>query len=102
MVCWMVPLMATVTCFIGRKASCSGGAHSFWLNIMLLGGALFGAIDHLWNSEMFLIGANWAMDLALGGAITVGITATWGAIVFKPRIADSMRHLSHQLGIFRG
>ena len=66
MVCWIVPLTATLIGFFGRKSFNWKGARSFWLNIMLLGGAIFGAIDHLWNGELFLIGTNWAMDLALG------------------------------------
>ncbi|MBL7160234.1 MAG: hypothetical protein ISS93_00065 [Candidatus Aenigmarchaeota archaeon] len=101
MVCWAVPLIATVVGFVARKASRRGGVHGFWLNIMLLGGALFGAIDHLWYGELFIITANWGMDLALGGAITAGITAGWGAIVFKPQISGSLKQLSYCLGIFR-
>ncbi|MBU0530205.1 MAG: hypothetical protein KKC05_00890 [Nanoarchaeota archaeon] len=101
MVCWAVPLIATVFSLIGRKASHNEGVHGFWLSIMLLGGALFGMVDHLWYGELFIIGANWAMDLALGGLITTGITAGWGAIVLKPRIIDSMRHLSNQIGILK-
>lgn len=93
--------MATVIGFVGRKASRREDAHSFWLNIMLLGGALFGAIDHFWNGELFLIGTNWIMDLTLGGAITGGIVASWGVIVFKPKIAYSIHHLSYRLGILK-
>lgn len=97
MVCWAVPLIATVISFTGRKVFHKEGAHSFWLNIMLLGGAIFGAIDHLWYGELFLLGTNWAMDLALGGMITGGITAGWGVIVLKPKILNVMNHLSYQL-----
>jgi hypothetical protein len=98
MVCYIVPLIAAVLSFIGRRASHKDGAHAFWLNIMFLGGTLFGVIDHLWHGELFLIGTGWFMDLALGGVITAGITAGWGVIVLKPRIADSL----HNLGIFLG
>lgn len=101
MVCWVVPLIATIIGFVGRKVSHRESIHSFWLNIMLLSGALFGAIDHFWNGELFLIGTNWVMDLALGGVITGGITASWGVIIFKPKITDSLRHLSHQLGVLK-
>ncbi|MFC2142976.1 hypothetical protein ACFLQN_01100 [Candidatus Aenigmatarchaeota archaeon] len=101
MVCWIIPLIATMVGFIGRKVSHKKNLHGFWLNIMLLGGALFGAIDHLWYGELFLINANWLTDLALGGIITGGITTSWGIIVFKPKITDSLKHLSYQLGILR-
>jgi len=101
MVCYIIPLIATVIGFIGRKVFHKEDAHSFWLNIMLFGGAFFGAIDHFWHGELFLISTNWVMDLALGGVITGGIVASWGVIVFKPKITDSLRHLSYQLGILK-
>ncbi len=101
MVCYIVPLVATLLAFIGRRASHNHGHHSLWLNIMLLGGALFGGIDHLWNAELFLISSSWAWDLALGGAITLGITAGWGVIVFKTRIAESMHRFNCRLGILK-
>ncbi|MFH1978009.1 MAG: hypothetical protein ABIJ92_01660 [Candidatus Aenigmatarchaeota archaeon] len=86
MVCFIVPLIATIIGFTGRKVFNKKGSHGFWLNIMLLGGAVFGGIDHLWNGELFIIGTNWLMDLALGGAITGGIVASWGIISFKDKI----------------
>lgn len=101
MVCYIVPLMATLLAFTGRRASHSSGLNGFYLNIMLLGGALFGLVDHAWSGELFLLGANWASDLALGGAITLGITAGWGIIVFKTRIAESMHRLNCRLGILK-
>ncbi len=101
MACWTVPLIATLLTYIGRHTSHSKDIHGFWLNIMLLGGTVFGVIDHLWYGELFIIGANWAMDLALGGAITAGITACCGAITFKTRITDLMRNLGCRAGILR-
>ncbi len=101
MVCYIVPLVATLIGFTSRKASHNRGVQGFWLNIMLFGGALFGLVDHFWHGELFLIGANWASDLALGGAITLGITAGWGVIVFKSRIAESMHRFNCRLGILK-
>lgn len=101
MVCYIIPLTATLISFFGRKAFHKKDAHGFWLNIMLLGGAVFGGIDHLWNGELLLISSNWAMDLALGGVITVGITASWGVIVFRPKIYDSLNRLSNRLGFLK-
>ena len=101
MVCYIIPLIATLLAFGGRRASRSQGAQGFWLNIMFLGGGLFGFMDHLWNGELLLIGANWAWDLALGGVITLGITGAWGLIVFKTRIAQSMHRFSFRLGFLK-
>lgn len=99
MVCYIIPLIAAVFSLIGRKVFHIEGTHAFWLNIMLLGGALFGAIDHFWHGELFLISTNWVMDLTLGGVITGGITASWGIIIFKPKITESIHHLGYILGI---
>jgi len=98
MVCWVVPLTAAIAGLIRRKASHSKGARSFWLNIMLLGGAVFGMVDHAWNGELFMIGANWMSDIALGMTITAGITASWAFIAFKPEIASMTRHVRVKLG----
>ena len=101
MVCWIVPLIATLVGFVGRKATNSNSTQGFWLNIMLFAGTLFVGIDHLWNGELFIISANWVMDLALGGVITGGIFASWGIIVSKPRITNSLKHLRYSLGIMK-
>jgi hypothetical protein len=81
MVCYIVPLAATLSTFIGRKMTGRRGVQSFWLSIMLLGGAVFGLVDHAFNGELFMISSNVGADLALGGMITAGITATWGGLV---------------------
>ena len=101
MVCYIVPLMAALFAFIGRRASHNTGRHPFWLNIMLLGGAVFGLTDHFWHGELFLITPAWAMDLALGGAITAGIGLAWGFISFRSRITSSMHQLTSRLGILK-
>jgi hypothetical protein len=101
MVCYIVPLAATLAGIMGRKALKKEGSHGFWLNLMLLGGALFGVIDHFWNGELFLIGTNWVADIALGGTITAGILASWGVIVYKERLSEPFRFLTRVTGIFR-
>ncbi|MDI6826531.1 MAG: hypothetical protein QMD36_05115 [Candidatus Aenigmarchaeota archaeon] len=96
MVCWVVPtLAATIEFLRGRKSK----IHKNSLNLMFLGGALFGIIDHLWNGELFLISENWVMDLALGFTITGGIIGSWFMIISTPKITDLMRRLSSRLGI---
>jgi len=98
MVCWIVPTAATIIEFLRERKNKS---HKNSLNLMFLGGALFGMIDHLWNGELFLISKNWMMDLALGFTITGGIIGSWFMINSAPKIIDSMHRLSYRLGIFR-
>lgn len=99
MVCYIVPLAATLMGVAGRRALSKHDAHSLWLNIMLLGGSLFGLIDHAWNAELFLFGANWMFDLALGGTITLGIFACWGLVVYHGSLMNEMRMLSRRIGL---
>ena len=101
MVCYAVPLIATLLLLFGRKAKSGSGNHGFWLNIMMLGGALFGLIDHAWHGELFLISANWTADLALGGFITLGITAGWGFLVLSPKINHSLNGMACRLGFLK-
>ena len=99
MVCYIVPTIATIIQFIrGRNKK---DKRNNWLNLMFLGGAVFGIIDHLWNGELFLISANWIMDLALGFAITGGIIGSWGVVISAPKITDSLRRFSYRLGILK-
>ncbi|NIP40175.1 MAG: hypothetical protein GTN39_01495, partial [Candidatus Aenigmarchaeota archaeon] len=70
-------------------------------NLLLLGGSLFGIIDHFWNGELFLLGPNLLADLSLGATITGGIFATWGVIVFREKITDSFRLLGRRTGIYK-
>jgi len=94
MVCWVVPLMTMLIVSSIRKLFHKRDDHTFWLNIMLLGGTVFGLIDHIWNGELFLIGSNWMMDLALGSVITGGIGACWCVIIFKPQLNDILKNLN--------
>jgi hypothetical protein len=91
MVCYTVLLGATAVTYLARKFSGKKYAQGFWLNIMLLGGALFGVIDHAWHGELFLLGPSLGTDLALGGVITGGIFAGWGTIVYKERLTELLR-----------
>jgi len=100
MVCYAVPLIATVLLLAGRKATGWQAANGFWLNIMMMGGAVFGLIDHFWHGEIFLISAGWMTDLALGGFITAGITACWGFVVLSSRLSQSSQ-ISGRIGILK-
>jgi hypothetical protein len=46
----------------------------------LVGGAIFGVVDHWWNGELFFIGENALMDITLGITITIAIVAIWAVI----------------------
>ena len=83
MVCYVIPTIAAIIHYGLRKkvSNWKNNTHIWWLNIMLLGGATFGVVDHLWNGELFLIGENIIMDLMLGIAITMSIFVVWTIIV---------------------
>ncbi len=99
MVCYAVPLVATVITYLGRRVKHRKDVNFFWLNLMFLGGALFGGIDHLWNGELFLMGPNFMMDIALGFTITGGIIASWSLIIYKERLTNLL--FSNKVGILR-
>jgi len=83
MVCYTVPMVAAVVHYVTRRniISWKTRVHQFWLGLLLLGGAIFGIIDHLWNGELFLIRENIVSDLLLGVAITISIFVIWVIIV---------------------
>jgi len=82
MACYIVPIVAAVSVFVLRKFwEKEHNIHSYWLNIMLFGGATFGFVDHLWNGELFLIGENILMDISLGLAITITMVIIWAVMV---------------------
>jgi hypothetical protein len=54
--------------------------HHLWLSLLLVGGAIFGVVDHWWNGELFFIGENALMDITLGITITIAIVAIWAVI----------------------
>lgn len=97
MVCYTIPLAAAaissiVWGFRGR------GPAGWWLNLLLYGGALFGAVDHLWHGELFLISETWKMDLLLGFTITAAIFGGWGLTL---GIAKINPNLGYRMGILR-
>lgn len=100
MVCYIIPTTAALIEYI-RNRKIKQKPHKNWLNLMFLGGALFGIIDHLWNGELFLISANWVSDLTLGFTITAGIIGSWGLIVSMPKINNSIRNINNRLGILK-
>ncbi|RLI65863.1 MAG: hypothetical protein DRO67_02045 [Candidatus Asgardarchaeum californiense] len=89
MVCYAVPATAAIVHYI-MKRNIKGwkeDVHQLWLNLLLIGGAIFGVVDHLWNGELFIIGENVLLDLMLGVTITTIIVLVWEALVVLDRTA---------------
>ncbi|MFH0731712.1 MAG: hypothetical protein V2A72_02170 [Candidatus Omnitrophota bacterium] len=86
--CYAAPLAgAIVTTIAWGKTK---DVKTWWLMLMLYGGALFGLIDHLWNGELFLISENIASDLLLGATITAAILIVWKATVFLSKRSPTL------------
>ena len=53
--CYIVPVVAAIIHYFFRKKipSWKNNTHHDWLNLLFIGGAIFGVIDHLWNGELF-------------------------------------------------
>ncbi len=83
MVCYAVPTVAAIIHYATRKniSSWKTSTHQLWLTLLLLGSAIFGVVDHLWNGELFLIGENLGFDLLLGVVITIVTIAIWSILV---------------------
>lgn len=83
MACYTIPLIAAVVHY-GLRMKVTGlkvNRHHLWLNLLFVGGAIFGLVDHLWNGELLLISENLLLDLMLGVTITAVILITWALIV---------------------
>lgn len=77
--CYAVPVVgAVVTSVVWSKTK---DVKVWWLNLLFLGGAFFGVIDHWWNGELFLISENIVKDLMLGVVISAVILLSWGIMV---------------------
>jgi hypothetical protein len=57
----------------------------WWLNLMFLGGALFGVIDHIWNGELFT-SQNIIKDMSLGVIISLSILVSWLIIMALSKV----------------
>ena len=97
MVCYAIPLVAAIISSVVWGAQRKGPA-GWWLNLLLYGGAIFGAVDHLWHGELFLIGGAPLMDLLLGAAITAVLFTGWGITLGIVKIYPE---LGHRMGILR-
>jgi len=100
MTCYAIPTTAAIIHFFLRKKipSWNSSKYHLWLNQLLLGGTLFGVIDHWWNGELFLMGENIVSDLMLGIVITVAIFLVAGfmVVVDKLRMKSKFVYASKQ------
>lgn len=86
--CYTIPLAAAIiTTILWRRRK---QPKTWWLNLMLYGGALFGIVDHLWHGELFLISESAASDLSLGCVITATVFACWGIILALSKVSSSL------------
>lgn len=83
MVCYVVPTAVAIIHGIMRKnkTSLKNNVHHLWLNLLLVGAAIFGMVDHWWNGELFFIGGNIYMDILLGVVITTAVFIIWKVFV---------------------
>jgi len=80
-ICYVIPTVSALLVGVIRRYKWKSEPESGWLNLLLLGAAIFGVVDHLWNGELFLIGPNLWKDIALGVVITLATFGFWGIIV---------------------
>ncbi len=92
--CFIVPTVAAIVHkgLKSRFPSWKEDRYHSWLTKLLAGGAIFGLVDHAWNGELFMIGENFLVDLALGVTITLTIFAVWGAMVIADRAKVRAEH----------
>ncbi len=80
--CYAVPALAFLVHKVLQKKKPSLQTTSQnRLSLLLLGGTVFGLIDHAWNGELLFRGENLLLDLLLGFVITVAIIAVWGVML---------------------
>lgn len=84
--CYTVPAVSAIMHFIARKKNPELGKDERHktLNLMFLGGAIFGVVDHAWNRELLSFSFQ---DVMLGFVITLSIIATWGLMVTYEKLS---------------
>jgi hypothetical protein len=98
MVCYVVPTIGALAVYLFRtlRTGWRKNTHLYWLNILLVGGSLFGLVDHAWNGELLILGGNIILDIALGITITTAIIIAWAFLVVIDRAkAGEPREISH-------
>lgn len=88
--CYTVPLLAAGIHYIMRKRNGWNDKYNKILNLLFVGGAIFGVVDHAWNKELFVFSLH---DVLLGVVITMSIVlfASGFIIVDKLKTAQEAR-----------
>jgi len=89
--CYIVPAVAAIIHYFLRKKIplMRNNTYHTWLNLLFVGGAIFGVVDHLWNGELFIIGAKPLLDLALGVTITAVILIAWKFMTIYDKVSKN-------------
>lgn len=80
--CYTVPLVAAGAHYLMRRRNNWNDKHHKLLNLLLLGGAIFGVVDHAWNKELFAFSYH---DLLLGVVITFSIFIVAGVVMLADK-----------------
>ena len=86
-----MPVVAAVIHYFlrGKIPSMKNNTYHVWLNLLFVGGGIFGVIDHLWNGDLFMLGEKPLLDLALGVTITFVILVAWKFLVVYDKLSKN-------------
>ena len=84
--CYAVPAAAAIIHYYMRKKNPNLQTKQHkWLNLLFIGGSIFGIVDHIWNGD--LLSFSWS-DILLGFVITATIMLSWGVMVYYDKTPE--------------
>jgi hypothetical protein len=88
--CYIVPLLAAGVHYLMRRKNGWNDKYNKILNLLFVGGAIFGVVDHAWNKELFAFSLH---DLILGVMITISIVLVGLGFILvdKIRVAQEIK-----------
>ena len=86
--CYTIPLLAAGIHYLMRRKNGWNDKHNKILNLLLVGGAIFGVVDHAWNKELFAFSMH---DLLLGVVITISIVLFAGSLMIVDKLKDAQK-----------
>ena len=91
--CYTAPLAAAIVHYGLRKNvdEWKNSRKHKQLNLLLVGGSIFGVVDHLINGELLAFSMR---DMLLGLTITAAIVAFWVAIVVTDKSSESTKTIA--------
>lgn len=81
--CYTVPLLAAGIHYMMRRKNGWNDKYNKILNLLFVGGAIFGVVDHAWNQELFAFSFH---DVLLGVVITVSIVLFAGGMLLVDKL----------------